>query len=131
MRDVRLNRRHKKTLNLAIQGFRYLVPETESNHRLKVKYLLVVSFYMFFRCPQKGPQYEKYPRSPDRPMLTIPTTYRLHACTWQNFGTPLFKSGSRNAGLDHRCQKIRRIYEDRSSGPVFEAKALYFFLPPP
>jgi len=23
------NRRHKKTLNLAIQGFRYLVPETE------------------------------------------------------------------------------------------------------
>lgn len=25
------NHGHKKTLNLAIQGFRYLVPETESN----------------------------------------------------------------------------------------------------
>ena len=29
----RSNPRHKKTLNLAIQGFRYLVPETESNRR--------------------------------------------------------------------------------------------------
>lgn len=29
-RGGRLNRRHKKNLNLAIQGFRYLVPETES-----------------------------------------------------------------------------------------------------
>ena len=33
-----LNRRHKKTLNLAIQGFRYLVPETESNSLLQITF---------------------------------------------------------------------------------------------
>jgi hypothetical protein len=77
----------------------------------------------FFGAPKKAPNMKSTPRSPDRFMLTIPTTYRLHACTWQTLDNPLFKSGSHNAGLDHRCQKIRRIYEDRSSGSVLEVKA--------